>query len=399
MLPIELKVANTISRVGANPSADRIFFPNLNGLRFLAVLLVVVDHVEGIRMDFGLSNFWNIQAIPVLGQTGVDLFFVLSGFLITYLLLVEKQRMGTIDFRAFYLRRTLRIWPLYYVMVMLGLFVLPRVRWLVYPVLTSLVSTHLVTKALLYAVFLPNAVKELYPAVPYLSQAWSIGVEEQFYIIWPVLVYFSRNYVRNFLLLVGIVVILTQLSWALTTPWRQVLPINELTTFVKCFLVFFRIQCMAIGGGFAVLLYQRRTRLLALLTARPVQWLLWLLLPLLLLKGELIPYFSHELYAVIFGVLVLNLAQTETSIVGLRGRGLDFLGRISYGLYMLHPLAVCIAIRLVTGAGLADGAAHHAAVFGGALLLSVGLGWVSYHWLETPFLRLKERFARVPSGA
>ena len=258
---------------------------------------------------------------------------------------------------------------------------------------------HLGTKTLLYAVFLPNAVKELYPAVPYLSQVWSIGVEEQFYVIWPVLVYYSRHYVRNFLLLAGAIVVATLLSWALTTPARHLLPINELTTFIKNFLAFFRIQCMAVGGVFAVLLFQKRARLLALLTARPTQWLLWLSLPLLLCKGQLNPYFSHEMYAVIFGVLVLNLALTDTSIVSLRAPWLDFLGRISYGLYMLHPLAIGIAIRLAQQAGVPDGPLQHGAVYGATLLLSVGLAWASYRWLETPFLHLKERFARVPSGS
>lgn len=213
------------------------------------------------------------------------------------------------------------------------------------------------------------------------------------------LVYFSRHYVRNFLLLAGAVVVATLLSWALTTPARHMLPINELTTFIKNFLAFFRIQCMAAGGVFAVLLFRRQAGLLGLLTSRPVQWLLWLALPLLLWKGQLNPYFSHELYAVIFGVLVLNLALTETSIVALRAPWLDFLGRISYGLYMLHPLAIAMAIRLTQQAGLADGAGEHAAVYVGTLLLSVGLAWLSYRWLETPFLHLKERFARVPSGS
>ena len=107
-----LTISNTIEGyqppVVSTPLA-RVFFPNLNGLRFLAVLLVVVDHVEGIRSAYGLSNYWNVPAIPLLGQLGVDLFFVLSEFLITYLLLVEKQKLGTIDFRAFYPRRILRI--------------------------------------------------------------------------------------------------------------------------------------------------------------------------------------------------------------------------------------------------------------------------------------------------
>ncbi|MDQ2769799.1 MAG: acyltransferase, partial [Bacteroidota bacterium] len=157
--------------------APRIFFPNLNGLRFLAVALVIVDHTEGFRGTFGLP-FWDDPALPMLGQLGVTLFFVLSGFLITYLLLAEKETLGRIKFGAFYLRRVLRIWPLYYVMVILGLFVLPHIGFLAVPG-TELVADHLATKTALYAFIMPNVAKELYPTVPYLSPAWSIGVEEQ----------------------------------------------------------------------------------------------------------------------------------------------------------------------------------------------------------------------------
>ena len=108
-MPVNFEDAAPHQRPVVTAPATRIFFPNLNGLRFLAVLLVIVSHVEGIRGAFHLPNFWHVSTIPLLGQLGVDLFFVLSGFLITYLLLAKKQKLGTIDFRAFYPRRILRI--------------------------------------------------------------------------------------------------------------------------------------------------------------------------------------------------------------------------------------------------------------------------------------------------
>ena len=382
-----------------NKPAARIFFPNLNGLRFLAVLLVIIDHVEEIRSHFKLSSYWSVPAVPLLGQLGVDLFFVLSGFLITYLLLAEKQKLGTIDFRDFYMRRVLRIWPLYFVVVALSLFVFPAIGVLYYPELTPLVSHQLALKVLLYSFMLPNAAPHLFPVVPYLSQAWSIGVEEQFYIVWPVLVYYSKSYVRNFLLLAGAVIIATNLIWALTTPSRHILPINELTTFIKYFLAFFRIQCMAIGGIFAVVLFQQRTQLLRLLTARPVQWALWLVLPVMMVRGQEVFHFTHEFYAVLFGVLVLNLSLTDTSIVSLRLPGLDYLGRISYGLYMLHIIAVVLAIKAANAMHITAGAAHHTVVYAITIGVAICLSAASYRWIETPFLSLKKRFAHVASGS
>lgn len=383
----------------AKKIASRIFFPNLNGLRILAVLLVIIDHVEENRANFKLSSFWNLSAIPQLGQLGVDLFFVLSGFLITYLLLAEKQKLGTIDFRAFYIRRVLRIWPLYFFVAGLSLFVFPFIGLLYYPELTPLVKNHLFVKTLLYVFMLPNAAIHLFPVVPYLSQAWSIGVEEQFYVIWPVIVYYSKNYIRDFLLFAGLIVITTNLVWALTNPVRHILLANELTTFVKYFLAFFRIQCMAIGGIFAVLLFHEHTRLLHFLTARPVQLALWLALPILMIRGQEFFHFTHEVYAVLFGMLVLNLALTDTSIVSLRSPGLDYLGRISYGFYMLHPIAIVLAIKAATALNLTAGAAHHTAVYLITIGLTTGFAAASYRWLETPFLSFKKRFAHVASGA
>src|ERR1700679_371071 len=105
---------------------NALYFPNLNGLRFIAALAVIIHHAEAFRWIFGLPNAWRtVPAIGHLGDFGVVLFFVLSGFLITYLLLEEERVHGRIEVGRFYVRRALRIWPLYYLFVALALFALP----------------------------------------------------------------------------------------------------------------------------------------------------------------------------------------------------------------------------------------------------------------------------------
>ena len=106
----------------------RIHFNNLNGLRFLAALMVVICHIEQNKKGFLLPNLRAL--VKHLGVLGVDLFFVLSGFLITILLLKEKEIFKKIEYKKFYLRRILRIWPLYYLVVILSLFVLPNIPFL-----------------------------------------------------------------------------------------------------------------------------------------------------------------------------------------------------------------------------------------------------------------------------
>jgi peptidoglycan/LPS O-acetylase OafA/YrhL len=100
------------------------FFEGLNALRFFAALLVVLHHAETLRKDNGLSNFESFGLFRN-GGNAVTFFFVLSGFLITYLLLKEDGKSGTISIKGFYLRRVLRIWPLYFLLVILGTLVMP----------------------------------------------------------------------------------------------------------------------------------------------------------------------------------------------------------------------------------------------------------------------------------
>lgn len=94
-------------------------FPGLNGIRFLAAFLVLLDHTELIKGYLGLPTLWSETYSAHIGSTGVTIFFVLSGFLITYLLFMEKS-IGPIHIQSFYIRRILRIWPLYYLIFILG---------------------------------------------------------------------------------------------------------------------------------------------------------------------------------------------------------------------------------------------------------------------------------------
>ena len=88
------------------------YFKNLNGLRFIAAFLVIIHHIEQFKNLWNIPNFYYKSSIKSLGDVGVTVFFVLSGFLITYILLKEKQKTGTINIISFYIKRILRIWPL-----------------------------------------------------------------------------------------------------------------------------------------------------------------------------------------------------------------------------------------------------------------------------------------------
>ena len=99
-------------------SSGRVYFKGLHGLRFIAASLVIITHIEIFKARHGIENLYNInKVIKNFGVYGVDFFFVLSGFLIFYLLFKEKDKFGFINLKHFYIRRILRIWPLYYFIV------------------------------------------------------------------------------------------------------------------------------------------------------------------------------------------------------------------------------------------------------------------------------------------
>ncbi|MEI6088545.1 MAG: acyltransferase, partial [Bacteroidota bacterium] len=103
-------------------NTKKIYFPNLDGLRSIAVMLVVVWHIEIHKVRFGFKQLYFNDT----GFMGVSIFFVLSGFLIAYILLVEKDLNQKVNFKAFYIRRILRIWPLYFFTLLFGYFIYPQ---------------------------------------------------------------------------------------------------------------------------------------------------------------------------------------------------------------------------------------------------------------------------------
>jgi peptidoglycan/LPS O-acetylase OafA/YrhL len=161
--------------------SKKIYFVNLDGLRFYAFLAVFFAHSFWAEYDYINKNkyFALLKIVAYKGVLGVNFFFVLSGFLITYLLLQERFATGKIDILAFYMRRILKIWPLYYLIVLIGFFVVPFTQ--------SFLGQPTLEKGNLwyYLFFIGNF--DVLPTSAVLGILWSITVEEQFYLIWPIL--------------------------------------------------------------------------------------------------------------------------------------------------------------------------------------------------------------------
>lgn len=382
---------------------SKVFFPSLNGLRFIAAFVVIIHHLEQIKLFFGLpSLFYKWHFIKIVGELGVTLFFTLSGFLITYLLLVEKERFGTVFVKAFYIRRVLRIWPLYYLIIILGLFVLPHISYFDIPVYTEGVHYKFGTKVFFYAILFPNIVYNLYDYMPYIAQSWSIGIEEQFYLVWPWMVKWSRHYLRVLLSIVFAIILITNVLYLFSDHSTDIsqapLKIKIITSAYKFFSLL-RISCMAIGGIGAYFLFNLNMTILRPLFLPMTQVVTLVAVLLLMLFGVEVPFANHEFYALFFIVLILNLAANPESLFNLEFKWLDYLGKISYSIYMWHGIALMFGLHAARyfNPNLNDvwsNAVYYCVTFALTLMMSVA----SYEWFEMQFLRFKHLFAKVQSG-
>jgi peptidoglycan/LPS O-acetylase OafA/YrhL len=377
-------------------SERRVHLPGLDGLRFLAALLVVVHHVELQRETAGLANHWDVTFVHRVGGLGVTLFFVLSGFLITYLLMEERARTGTIRVGKFYVRRMLRIWPLYYVLVGLGFFVFPRL--LVSAPELRQVDDRFGAKLALYALLCPNVAYVLWRPIPLAAHLWSVGSEEQFYLAWPWLVRAARE--RVLVALGAVIVAVGTLRWGFQSgALGEALGAPDLGLTIGRFLDAFRVDCMAIGGVGAYALHRGTGRALGVVFHPAFQIIAFAVLAAMLAFGRVLPTMHHQTYAALFLVVILNVSSNPRRLVSLDHAFFRFMGRISYGLYMYHPAA--IATVLVVGGTSLSGMSRlgaDIAVYAGALLLTTAVAAASYYGLERPFLRWKDRFAVVATG-
>lgn len=366
-----------------------VYFPNLDGIRFIAALMVIVNHVEQISLAYDLPNCFDNEFIKKTGRLGVCLFFVLSGFLITFLLFREEKVTRTVSLKWFYIRRILRIWPLYFLIILLGLFVYRFIPALKFPLHDyTIYNGNMLSILLLFIFFMPNIVLIKFGAIPYVAQTWSIGTEEQFYLFWPVL----NKYIRNKLVL--IIGVFCLFFFAKTFfAWR--VAGNESYRFWHELMITIPIQHMAIGAFFAYIA-SYPSRFLDLLRTlffhRLVQVLAFASLLLIILFNIYIPYIQEEYMCFVFGLIIYNAALNDKNVFLLNNKPLSYLGKISYGLYMYHPVAIVFSIIMMKYLGLSS---YKMLTYALVLTVSIGVSVLSYEYFEKYFFKLKNKFKLV----
>ena len=357
------------------PSGPRFYRPELDALRFVAFLLVFLRHI-----DLHVNPV--ATAFMLSGQAGVCLFFVLSSYLITELLDREWDRSRTIDLKAFYIRRVLRIWPLYF-------FALALAR------LIDLHGTQMTNGRMAAFLLLAGNWNVYFHGLPASFDVvlWSVSVEEQFYLVWP----FIRKFLGSRALL-----IFSLLTFPIaygTIAWLAATGHKDLQFWVNTFV---QIQFFGLGGLLALRLRGASPQLPMALRAT-------------LALGGLFAYFASQYWVhnpteiptigsavteyllMAAGTIMLFFAVLGLASLG-RFKWLIYLGKISYGLYVFQFIGIRVALRPANILAAHTHLSTTTVSFfqnGLALVLTFVMAHLSYRYLESFFLRLKERFVTV----
>ncbi|TDQ19365.1 peptidoglycan/LPS O-acetylase OafA/YrhL [Algoriphagus boseongensis] len=345
------------------------YFRELDGVRAFAALMVMFFHFFQTADDgSAVVNF--LSKIAVFGQTGVSLFFVLSGFLITRILIATRDSKNF--FSAFYLRRILRIFPLYYLYLILYYFVLPFVTQSDFADWGQQFWYWFYLQGFPMTFNWPHAGPDHF---------WSLAVEEHFYLFWPILLFYIHpSHISRIIAVIIAIAICLRLFFVY----------QSYETF---YFTFTRMDELAMGALIAVL--ELKNKLSTSYFNRYLASFLLLALPLIGLwvwtSGSGILVIQVVKYNFIsisfFCILCIILSSKSDSFLNrfLRNRVLFFLGKVSYGLYVYHPF---VYLLYATYTPISNVFLN----FAGSFLLTVVIATMSYYSFETPFLKMKKYF-------
>lgn len=363
--------------------SSKVYFKGLHGLRFICAILVVIYHCNDAltQIDNSLrSDYYFLQK----GKKAVDYFFILSGFLITYLALNEIHSEGKLNLKKFFIKRATRILPLYYLAIGLGILIFGYL----YPKIQgSLILDFSLQEGLIkYMFFLPNLMSSEYVDVGPLRSLWSIGVEEQFYLFFPILI-LGYNQSSTSVNRISLALIVSLVIYS--TVYYKVIPTDMVI--YKLIIKYTRFHFILIGCLAGSCLFKYDKPITSLLRRQPLFNSTALILFALLIfsPNELD---SHNLIGgLLFTALILSMA-TDNSMINLDNKYLTYLGTISYGIYIYHPyVSICLRFLMEQVKLIKTVMALHSSIFHMVvIILTVIIAGFSYKYFESYFIRLRK---------
>jgi peptidoglycan/LPS O-acetylase OafA/YrhL len=368
-------------------------FKHLDALRGIMAMYVTLVHFF-ILYSLNKHNelvFTNLSYLSVVqfGQVLMTVFFVLSGFLITYILLIEKEKSGTINFKRFYLRRAFRILPMYYLAVG-GMYLLYKKACISPDMITTPLCSELRERTFYYVFMVPNWAHAIDKTLPHISNYWSIGAEEQFYILWPIVLYFTIQFVRTFF---GIYLFYSLLLIGMVIVGNLYFPDHVLFTNIAKLMDYTRFGAFAFGGLIAYyLLHHEKPANLHIHTIfiRKSTQIICLLLPLIvnIIPNEHVLFLKHIVVIPCSGIIIYNLAFDKNSILKLDNKILNYLGKTTYSLYILNQIVIDFMIKICFAAHFKNPVKIGMLTITVLIVLSI----ISYELIEKPFMKLRRIF-------
>lgn len=381
-------------------SRNKFYLPQLDGLRFFAFFLVFIHHFMPLT-PFLKENHtaYNImRSLHNFGWIGVDLFLTLSAFLLTTLLAIEHQSFGQFSIKKFFIRRALRIWPLYYLIIILSFFIFPIFHFLSpefhSPIYTNFIHQHLIPFSLFlgnfsYAFFTSSLTIPIMPL-------WTISLEEQFYFIWPILLFILFPLRKKwFYIILSLMIILSVII-------RIYIISNQISYPAIWVLTFARLDPFALGAMISYFYLNNDHRSWPLMALCAAIFLLKAVISstLIGLPNTIWQFFAVDLASalLIYTAIYSQFIKKILSIQLLR-----WLGKISFGLYVYHFMLINLLypyyVRLIEG--LEDVHRTKLVIWGLFFCIALGLtiacAALSYYLYEKPFLKFKDKFTVINS--
>jgi peptidoglycan/LPS O-acetylase OafA/YrhL len=362
-------------------------FENLNGLRFIGALAVFIFHSFTLSREIWGAFYQTpvskgIYQLASRGHYGVGLFFVLSGFLIVTLMLLELDKTQTVNIKNFFARRILRIWPVYFALVIFGFLLFPYLPF-GKPTIHSLGY---------FSVFLSN-LDEIWvgmnDSLTFLTVTWSVSVEEQFYLflflvlgLFPFLI--KRKYIFGYLVAIILICLV----------FRLINPSDERVIYFHSFSV---MSDLAIGGLLAFIVSANKHQFIFKLSRIQIIGIY--------IFGLTVLIFSHQIFqgylvaierifqASFFAFVLLDqMFSNHSWFKADELPGFFFSGNLTYGFYMYHCVSLYYWAIFFQNHELTNSVMWFVLYLTLNFVTTYVVSLLSYYWLEKPFLRLKSYF-------
>lgn len=374
----------------------RIYFPGLYTFKVVSVLLILVSSVELLKAYLGLPHLYTFHTIYNAGNLGMTWAFAISGFLVTMMLLEEKNRTNQIRYRSFYARRLLRIAPVYLLVTLLAFLVLPHIGFFEISGLSSEVGESTFIKLMCYLIGQPQIAYVAYIQIPYVELLWFIGPAVLFYLIIPKIIDALDSSFWVILSVVLGVIVLREAAYILTLSVADE-SLSNIFKQAEQVLLYTRIECLAIGALGAILVFGEPSNLGKMLV-NPIAEVIAVCATLFfVIFGYSSHVVNHDVQAAVLTILILNVSSKGESMARVENAVSRTLGKMAFAAFGVHQIAIVIAIKAMQELADSkfDSLLSNAALYLFSIALTFALAWPLHHFLEKPFLKRRARHTIV----